>query len=116
MTRRAVDTTMEDEREKADTLDKSKKCLMHKICKIETKEARIGAINKYLEPILEKIRISKIEDNGNPKNKESALAMNKPGNVSLEKYSSAIGLWRIKKPQMKQKANKKAKEIKTFLR
>ena len=74
------------------------------------------AINKYLEPILEKIRISKIEDNGNPKNKESALAMNKPGNVSLEKYSSAIGLWRIKKPQMKQKANKKTKEIKTFLR
>ena len=116
MTRRAVDATMEDEREKADTLDKSKKCLMHKICKIETKETRIGAINKYLEPILEKIRISKIEDNGNPKNKESALAINKPDSVSLEKYSSAIGLWRIKKPKMKQKANKKAKEIKTFLR
>ena len=60
MTRRAVDETMEDEREKADTLDKEKKCLMHKICKIETKETRIGAINKYLEPILEKIRISKL--------------------------------------------------------
>ena len=89
---------------------------MHKICRIETKETRIGAMNKYLEPILEKIRISKIEDNGNPKNKESALAINKPDSVSLEKYSSAIGLWRIKKPQMKQKANKKAKEIKTFLR
>ena len=116
MTRRAVDATMEDDREKADTLDKSKQCLMHKICKIETKETRIGAINKYLEPILEKIRISKIEDNGNPKNKESALAINKPDSVSLEKYSTAIGLWRIKKPKMKQKANKKAKEIKTFLR
>lgn len=107
---------MEDEREKTDTLDKSRKCLMHKICKIETKETRIGAMNKYLEPILENIRISKIEDNGNPKNKESALAINKPDSVSLEKYSSAIGLWRIKKPQMKQKANKKAKEIKTFFR
>ena len=116
MARGAVDATMEDEREKADTLDKSMKYLMHKICKIETKETRTGAINKYLEPILEKIRMSKIEDNGNPKNKESALAISKPDSVSLEKYSSAIGLWRIKKPQMKQKANKKAKEIKTFLR
>ena len=60
--------------------------------------------------------MSNIEDSGNPKNKESALAINKPNSVSWEKYSSAIGLWRIKKPQMKQKANKKAKEIKTFLR
>ena len=80
------DATNEDEREKTDTLDKSRKYRMHKICKIETKETRIGAINKYLEPILAKIRISNIEDNGNPKNKESALAINRPNRVSLEKY------------------------------
>ena len=45
----AVDARKE-EREKTETLDKSRKYRMHKICSIETKETRIGAISKYLEP------------------------------------------------------------------
>ena len=51
LTKGVLDTTKDDEREKTGTLDKSRKYRMHKICRIETKETRIGAMNKYFEPI-----------------------------------------------------------------